>query len=369
MASDPSSTLPSVPAGERSERVSVVVCNYDGEAYLGRCLDAILAQPGVDEILVSDDASQDGSVAFVQREYPEVRVLVADENRGPGAARNAGMRAARNRWVLAVDNDAVLEPDTLAKLLAARQEAPDAIALQPRSVVDDDPATVHYDAGWFHYVGLLALRNFYAPLATSDGAGVVDVDALIGIAPLVDRDALLSVGGYDEDLFYLAEDFDLALRLRSAGHRIVAVEDALVRHRGGTAGLSFRGGGYPARRAYLHARNRWILMAKCYGLRTLLVASPGIALYELVFTLFALVEGNLGSHLKGKRDFLRSWKETRAKRRVVQAARKVRDRELLVGGPLTFSPSLLESGPKRLFARGLDATLRGWWWLVRWAAS
>jgi len=297
--------------------------------------------------------------------YPGVRILASVANRGPGAARNAGMRAARNRWVLAVDNDAVLEPDTLERLLAAHAACPDAVVLQPRSLVDDDPERVHYDAGWFHYVGLLSLRNFYAPLSEAEGEGVVDVDALVGIAPLVDRDALLGVGGYDEDYFYLAEDFDLALRLRLAGHRIVAVEDALVRHRGGSAGLSFRGGGYPERRAYLHARNRWILLAKCLRARTLVLASPGILLYELVFTAFAALEGNLGAHLRGKRDFFRTLDGTRAKRRAVQATRRLRDRELLVGGPLTLSPSLLESTPRRLFARTLNGALAAWWWLVR----
>ena len=355
----------STPAPGDEEGISVVVCNYNGEDYLPRCLDAILEQENVQEVIVADDASTDGSLELLRRRYPQVRVLALETNRGPGAARNAGLRAARQPWVLAVDNDAVLLPDTLSRLLEARVSHPEAAALQPRSVVDAEPDRVHYDAGGFHYVGLLSLRNFFVPLAEAVGEGVVEVDALIGIAPLVRREVLLSVGGYDEDLFYLAEDFDLALRLRLAGHRLYAVEEALVRHRGGTAGLSFREGGYPARRAYLHARNRWILMAKCYGLRTLCVALPGILLYELVFTVFALMEGNLGAHLRGKRDFFRSLGATRAKRREVQAARCLSDRELLVGGPLTLTPALLKSAPRRLFAHGLSGLLRAWWWCAR----
>jgi GT2 family glycosyltransferase len=349
--------------------VTVVVCNHNGETYLPRCLDAILGLAGVDEVLVADDASTDASLGLLRRDYPTVGIVALAENRGPGAARNAGMRAARNEWVLAVDNDAVLEPDTLAKLLKARASHPDAVALQPRSVVDSDPDCVHYDSGSFHYVGLLALRNFFRPLAEARAGdpegGVVEVDALIGIAPLVNRDALLSVGGYDEDLFYLAEDFDLALRLRLAGMRIVAVEDAIVRHRGGTEGLSFRGGGYPERRAYLHARNRWILMAKCFRTRTLFVAAPGILLYESVFTLFALLEGNLMAHMRGKRDFFFTIGTTLRKRRSVQGYRRVSDRSLLVGGPLTFSPSLLSSAPRRIFAKALNSALAAWWRCVR----
>jgi len=345
--------------------VSAVVCNFDGERYLEECLRSILGQEGVDEVLVVDDASRDGSVALVRERFPEVRVVALDRNGGPGRARNVGMRAARNRFVLAVDNDAVLRPGALARLRAALDERPGCVAAQPRSLVYDEPDRVHYDAGRFHYAGLLSLRNFHTPLAAAEGAGVVATDALIAIAPLVDREALFAVGGYDERLFYLAEDFDLSLRLRLAGHEIVAVEDAHVLHKGGTAGLSFRGGGYPRRRAFLHSRNRWTILAKAYRLRSLIALAPGILLYELVFTAFALVAGHLGAHLAGKLAFVRGLGATLDARRPVQAARRVRDRDLLVGGPLTLSPSLLERPLARALAKGLDRCLAAWWRVAR----
>lgn len=354
---------------EPSDRISAVVCNFNGEEYLEECLDSLFAQEGIDEILFVDDASEDRSVALVREKYPDVEVVALPVNRGPGAARNEGMRRARHRWVLAVDNDAVLRPDVVEKLRAAVASRPACVAAQPRSVVHAEPDRVHYDAGDFHYVGLLSLRNFYAPLAEAVGEGVVPTSAMIGICPLVDRDVLLACGGYDEDFFYLAEDFDMALRLRQAGHEIVAVEDAIVLHKGGTTGLSFRGGGYPRRRAYLHSRNRWLLITKNYAWRTILVALPGILVYEIVWFLFSILQGHLGAHLRGKVDFLRGLKGTLRKRRDVQARRRVRDRDLLVGGPLTFSPSLMARAPARFAARVLDGILRGWWAMARWLSA
>ena len=330
-------------------------------------------EQGVDELLVVDDASTDGSVALVRERFPDVRLIELERNSGPSVARNAGMRAARNRLVLAVDNDAVLCPGVLAKLRSALASSAGCVAAQPRSVLHDDPGRVHYDAGHFHYVGLLSLRNFYRPLVEAQAADgralVAETDALIAIAPLVDRDALLDVGGYDEDFFYLAEDFDLALRLRQAGHTLVSVPDAIVLHRGGTAGLSFRGGGYPERRVFLHSRNRWLLMAKCYHWRTLCVALPGLVLYECVWSLFALAKGHLAAHLRGKLAFLRMLGAQAPKRRAVQARRRIPDRQLLVGGPLTFSPSLVEKAPARWVAAGLSGCLRAWWALARWLSG
>ena len=341
------------------------MCNYNGAGYLEDCLTSVLAQEGLDEVLLVDDASTDESLDLVRERFPSVRIVEMPRNGGPCAARNAGMREARNAWVLAIDNDTILEADVLPKLRAALEERTDVSVAQVRSVIANEPDRVHYDGGDFHYVGLLALRNFYRPLAEAEGEGIVDADALIGICALLDREVVLSAGGYDEAFFYLAEDYELAYRLRALGHRLVSVEDAIVRHRGGTEGLSFRGGGYPARRAYLHARNRWWILAKGYSLRTLVVAFPGLVVYELVWLLFAIQKGHLGEHLRGKRDFFRGLSRVLAERKTLQRSRRVPDRELLVGGPLTFSPSLLERAPARFAARCLDGVLRAWWWVAR----
>ncbi len=357
--------IPSMSEARRIEGISAVVCNFQGEAYLEECLRSVLSQEGIDEVLLVDDASTDGSVALVRERFPSVRVIRLAENRGPCAARNAGMRAARRRFVLAVDNDAVLEPDVVRKLRAALEARPDCVVAQVRSVLYDDPQRVHYDGASFHYVGLFALRNFYRPLAEARGEGVVEVDGLIAICALLDRDEVLSAGGYDEEFFYLAEDFELSLRLRILGFRLIAVEDARVRHRGGTAGLSFRGGGYPERRIFLHSKNRWRILAKLYSFRTLLAIAPGLLVYECAWLAFVLRQGFLRAHLAGKRAFFGELPRILAHRGGIARTRKVHDRDLLVGGPLTLSPALVDSGTSRTLARALDVVLRAWWWIAR----
>src|SRR5687767_1341640 len=99
--------------------ISVVVVNFDGQAYLARCLDALRAAgPGYDEVLLVDNASTDQSLEIAAR-YAEVRVVRLERNDGPCPARNAGLRAARNRWVLLLDNDALLQPGSIALLVEA----------------------------------------------------------------------------------------------------------------------------------------------------------------------------------------------------------------------------------------------------------
>ena len=356
----------SVPADTRRVGpVSAVVVNWQGEGYLPACLEA-LAGHGLDEVIVVDNASTDGSLALLAERYPDVRVVRMGENAGPARARNAGMRAARNRWVLALDNDAIVTPGLLERLVAVAEEHPDAVVLQPRSVFHDDPGRVHYDGGGLHYAGLIALRNFYVPLAAAEGEGVLPVDTAVSVCLLVDRDALLAVGGYDERFFILFEDLDLSFRLRATGGRILSVEDAIVRHDAGTAGLSFRRGtDYPASRVFYHSRNRWLYLAKCYRVRTLLLASPALLLYELVWLAFAVLQGGLLAWVRGKWAVVDGWRETRRRRRAFQALRERGDEELLVGGPLTLTPGLKASRLGGLAAGLLDRSLAAWWALLR----
>ncbi len=346
----------------RIAAISAVVCNFNGEDYLADCLDALLAAGDqLDEVLVVDNGSTDGSLALLADRYPSVGVLELGRNRGPGAARNAGLAAARNRWVLAIDNDAVVSPDAITRLRAALEADPEAVLAQTRSVCHHDPSTVHYDGARFHYVGLFALRNFFVPLAQAEGDGVLEVDGFVSICGLMDREAVQAVGGYDEDFFILFEDFDLSLRMRIAGQRLLSVEEAIVLHKGGTPGISFREVSYPRRRAFYHSRNRWLLIFKCYRPWTVLVALPGMLVYELVWLLFTLKAGHLMAHLRGKWWFLRALPAAWGKRLRVQRSRRVSDGALLVGGPLTLSPQLVERPLAAAAAGLLDRCLRAWW--------
>lgn len=351
--------------------ISVVVCNYNGAAYLDECLIAIDALEGtVDEVIVVDNASTDASRTLLARHGERVRVIAMPKNDGPCPARNAGMRAAKNRYVLALDNDAVCTPRMLARLCAAIASSSDVAIAQPRSVFASEPSRVHYDGGSFHYAGLIALRNFYAPLAEAVGRDAVDVDCAVAVALLCDRDALLDLGGYDETMFILFEDLDLSYRLRATGRRIVSVEDALVLHKGGTPGISFREGpSYPGSRVFFHSRNRWTFMAKCMRVRTLVVSAPGIFAYECVWLCFALLRGEIGNWLRGKRAFFGLLAHVRRERAAFQARRTARDGDLLVGGPLTLTPALKAGALQHGLASVLDFVLRCWWSVARFVSA
>ncbi len=361
----------SAPSSEARAPVDALVCNYNGRAHLEHCLPALEAQTVPPRrIVVLDNASSDDSAAWIAAHYPRVEFVRLEQNLGPGPARNKALEMAQGDWALLLDNDAVLEPDALERLLDCARAHPTAALIQPRSVFFDEPERVHYDGGAFHYCGLLSLRNFGVLRAQALGQGDVEVEAAVSVALLVRRAALAGRLAFDPGYFILFEDLDLSFRLRALGESIWSAEGALCRHRGGTGGISFRSGSYPRQRTLLHARNRWRFVLKCYAGRTLIVALPGLWLYEGAAALFALRQGTLGAWFLGHAQVVRSLPEILRLRReffhlrrgaqACAAKPRPRDQELLVGGPLTVHP-MVRSATTRLLSR----LLAGWWGLVR----
>lgn len=346
--------------------VTATVCNWNGRAYLGDCLRALRAQTRPPaRIVVYDNASSDGSGELVRAQFPEVELVQMGENLGPCAPRNRGLEEARTEFVLQVDSDAILAPDCLERL-HAEALASGAAVVMPRALFDGDRGRVHYDGGSLHYVGVMTLRNFFAPLSEAGGEAPLDVDAVISMALLHRRARTLAAGGYDPGYFILFEDHDLSYRLRARGERLRLAPAAIVLHREGTAGLSYREGpAYPERRAYLHSRNRWRLLLRNHSAAALWLGLPGILAYEVLWIGFALARGLLGAWLRGKADLLAQLSSLRAQRREIQRARVVGDRVLLGARPLTHAPMVRRGAVGRLAERGLDLSLRAWWRLVR----
>ncbi len=196
----------SVTHAAEAPRVSVIVPAHNAAATLAETLASLTAQtlPAI-EVLVVDDASTDGTRDVAARQAaadPRFRLLAFPANRGVAAARNAGLEAARGRWALFLDADDWIEPGHLASLLAAAEADPGALgafsgyryaredgrpgeAIRPRLEGD-----------------LFAIMAQRCPLKIH--------------ACLVQREAVLAVGGFDPGL-EVAEDWDLWQRLARAG--------------------------------------------------------------------------------------------------------------------------------------------------------
>jgi hypothetical protein len=343
--------------------ISAVVINWNGKHYLEDCIGSLLAQdPPPDEIIFVDNHSDDGSREFVAEKFESVRVVDTGYNAGPGYARNMGVTSAQHERVLLIDNDVTMQPGALASLVGTMDANPDAALVQARSLVGADTDLVHYDGTEIHFLGLLVLHNWFTPVAEAKGPPQPN-GGLVALCFLADRGKYMDSGGFNSDLFILFEDTDLAWRLRMRGEQILLDEGALVLHGAGTKDISMRGAEakYPARRIYLHSRNRWLVLLTCLHWRSLLFLAPAQLGYELVQFGFAIAKLHPVAWFHGKVDLIRFLPRAFGWRRAAQSNRSVPDRELLVAGAFTLNPGLSDRGLSRVLHACMGGCSTAWW--------
>ena len=236
----------------------IVVVNWNGALLLPDCLSALQRLTRPARTLVVDNGSSDGSAAVVAR-FQGVEWLPLGSNLGFAAANNAGLRralAAGARWIAIVNTDVQLEPEWLARLVAAGEQHPEAGILGGLLLFADDRLRVNSTGLVLDRIGRARDRDFGAPvgaLRTPDGP----VMGISGGAALLRADALRRVGLFDPAYFAYYEDVDLALRAARAGIRSWYVSSARALH---GYEKSF-GAGSPMKR-YLLARNHVRFVAR-----------------------------------------------------------------------------------------------------------
>lgn len=341
---------------------TLCVVNYNGE----RCLPATLraAVELVDqfaEIILVDNGSADGSLALVGRDFPQVRIVSLPDNRGPGVARNAGIQAAQTDRVLFIDNDVTLTAECSAKLKQALDHDVNAVIAMPVVIYAGRRDTVQYAGAGSHFLGLMTLLCQNEPVDKVTG-GPIKVGSCVTCAFLVDRHRIGESAPFDEDFFYQMEDHDFGVRMRARGFAVLAVPDAHVFHGLGTEGMSIRRHGtYAPVRVYCLIRNRWIFLLKTYSLRTLLVLSPMLLLYELLQFTVVIRKGWLREWGRAAGWVIVNFRSILSKRREVQRARRRPDRELFTGGEIPFRAELAQSSLERYGKRAFDSIARTYW--------
>ena len=216
--------------------IDVVILAYNRYELTESCLRHLRAQTVEHHVIVVDNGSTDDTRARLRAEWPAVQLEALDENRGFPEACNLGVAAGCAEVVVLLNNDVDCRPDFLERLLAPmRDPAVGSVAslmLQPGGELIDcvGLAADAILAGFPRLQGLPVAR---AHDATPVFAGPA------GTAAAYRRAAWEQVGGLDETIVAYMEDFDLALRLRSAGWRLVAEPDAVGVHLG-SASHGFR---------------------------------------------------------------------------------------------------------------------------------
>ena len=209
--------------------LSVSIVNTGSRELLLACLET-LRGAGAD-IVVLDNASEDGSAEAVHERFPEVRVIAQERRAGFGANHNTVIRATGSRYVYVLNEDTTAGDWAFDRIVAYLDANPRVAALGPRLVYPDGR---QQDSAWrfptplVSTLGLLTVGRL--GVKQSHGERPHAVDWVMGAALVLRRDALDEAGLFDEDFFLYSEEVDLQFRLHQAGWEVHYFPDATVVH-------------------------------------------------------------------------------------------------------------------------------------------
>jgi len=227
--------------------LSIIIVNTNNRKILEECLGSIHKNTHKIsfEIILTDNASTDGSQDMVRMKFPRVNLIQNTENAGFIRASNQGLRIYRGRYAILLNDDTVVKDGALDKMVKFMDEHPGAGAGGPKLLNTD--GTPQRQGGLF--AGKFWLTD-----------KPQEVDFIIGAALLARREVIEKVGLLDEKLFFYNDDLDWCKRIRKAGYKIYFLPQAEIVHYGGYSSKrifnrrlfveGFKGGLYYCRKHY-----------------------------------------------------------------------------------------------------------------------
>lgn len=229
-------------------QLSVILVNYN-TAHLLKRVFATLERAAADiemECIVVDNASRDGSVDLLRREYARHRLLVNPINVGFARANNQALPAARGKYVLLLNTDAFVEPNTLKETIAFMDSRADCGILGVRLSGRDgslQPSCRYFPTPFNVFLTRTGLGRFFPWVRMADDlhwdhASLRECDWVPGCYFLVRRAAIEQVGLLDPRFFLYFEEVDYCRRARQAGWKVFFYPHTTVIHLGGESAQS-----------------------------------------------------------------------------------------------------------------------------------
>ena len=303
---------------------SVVVPNYNGARLLPVVLGALREQDFRDfEVIVVDDASTDDSVAVLERDFPDVRLIANRRNGGFVQACNTGAAAARGKIVVLLNSDTEPEPDWLKELVRAVVANPQAAIVTSKILLFDRRDTLHTAGDLLGVDGIPRNRGVWQ-VDRGQFDDWHDVFSGCGGATAYRRDVWQALGGFDESFWMYLEDADFGFRAQLAGYAAVFAPRARVYHR-----LNASSGDVLA--SYYVGRNTLWMIVKNMPRSLLRRNALSILQGQLAVTFDALraIRGEAArARLRGQVAALLGVREQLRKRRVIQPRRQIEDDDL-----------------------------------------
>lgn len=332
--------------------LSVLTVAWNSREDLARTIPALLPELGEgDELIVVDNASEDGTADAVHALCPAARIVTMGRNVGFAAGANAGADAASGDLLVILNPDAAPLPGWGEAIRRPWLQGRGWAAWQAL-VADGDGSGINSAGNPVHFTGIVWAGGHGRPV--SEAPGPSEVIALSGACLAVPRETWRALGGFPERFFLYHEDVDVSIRLRMQGGTLGIEPAAVVAH-------DYEFGAREHKWRWLE-RNRLAFIVRTYPAPLLFLLAPALLATELALLAVAAAGGWGAQKLRADAEALRWLPGLLAERRAIQRQRTVSAAEfaswLTPDLDSPFISPLARSLPARL-------VLRGYWRVVR----
>lgn len=298
--------------------IDVIIPNWNGKRHLQDCLDSLRRQSfKLFTVIIVDNGSADDSVDFIRSQYPEVKVIVLDENKGFAGGVNEGIRRSDAELIFLLNNDTIVDPNCLQELSGAAAKYPDINYFATKMLFRNSPGVINAAGDSFGIDGQarnIGIRDF------DDGRydQVAEVFGACAGAALYRKTFFQDVGLFDEEFFLIMEDVDIDFRGQLKGHRCFYIPTAVVHHVHSASIVK-----HSPLQIYHGARNALFVLVKHMPSKLLLKYSRKIIRQRSRMLLDSIFQDQTRPWIRAEFAFLRNAFDMAFKRMSIQRERRV----------------------------------------------
>lgn len=238
-------------------KVTIVIPNYNGKHFMEPCLSSLSEQTYKNfHILVVDNASSDGSIEYMEENYPDIELIKLQKNYGFSKAVNIGIQHSRTPYVILLNNDTTVDTRYVEEMVKAIEKSPKIFSVSSKMIQMYHPELIDSAGDLYTLLGWGVCRGCGRPV--SNYQKYDEIFTACAGAAIYRRSVFDEIGYFDENHFAYLEDIDIGYRARIYGYYNMYCPTALVYHVGsGTSGSK-----YNSFKVKLAARNNLYLNYK-----------------------------------------------------------------------------------------------------------
>ncbi len=303
-------------------KISIVILNWNGEKFLKKFLPKVVGNSSVDghevDVVVADNGSTDGSVGWLNSEYPNLRTIILDKNHGFAGGYNLALEQVSSDYYLLLNSDVDVPEGWLVPLVQFMESNQNVAACQPKILSFNEPNRFEYagaSGGFVDFLGYPFCRGRILNVTEVDEGQYNDACEVFwasGACMLIRSTDFWSVGGFDSDFFAHMEEIDLCWRLKNKGRSVWVVPQSKVFHVGG--------GTLPNNnpfKVFLNHRNNLFMLLKNLPKRKILPVVIFRIVLDIISAVMYLLSGKFGffaAVFKAHRAFFANYRKTFDKR-------------------------------------------------------